>query len=42
MEFDARFEAGSLDEAYLDVTEYCMQHGLTGVDKDTSQLQTCW
>jgi DNA polymerase kappa len=30
MDFDANFEAGSLDEAYLDVTDYCRQHGMTG------------
>lgn len=30
VDFDADFEAGSLDEAYLDVTDYCQQHGLTG------------
>ena len=29
--FDLDFEAGSLDEAYLDLTEYCKQHGMTGV-----------
>lgn len=28
--FDADFEAGSLDEAYLDLTEYCKQHSMTG------------
>jgi len=30
VDFDADFEAGSLDEAYLDVTDYCQQHGVTG------------
>ena len=30
VDFDANFEAGSLDEAYLDVTDYCQQHDLTG------------
>ena len=30
VDFDANFEAGLLDEAYLDVTDYCQQHGLTG------------
>ena len=29
-DFDPGFEAGSLDEAYLDITEYCQQHSLTG------------
>ena len=29
--FDPDFEAGSLDEAYLDLTDYCNQHGMTGV-----------
>ena len=30
-DFDPDFEAGSLDEAYLDITAYCEQHGMTGV-----------
>ena len=29
-DFDPDFEAGSLDEAYLDLTAYCEQHGMTG------------
>ena len=29
-EFDADMDAGSLDEAYLDVSDYCKTHGLTG------------
>ncbi len=29
-DFDADFEAGSLDEAHLDVTDYCAKHGMTG------------
>lgn len=29
-DYDPDFEAGSLDEAYLDVTDYCRQHGLIG------------
>ena len=29
-DFDPDFEAGSLDEAYLDITAYCEQHGMTG------------
>ena len=28
--FDPEFEAGSLDEAYLDISEHCRQHELTG------------
>lgn len=28
--FDGEFEAGSLDEAYLDATEYCKIHGVSG------------
>eukprot|EP00775_Hariotina_reticulata_P011310 gene11310-11460_t len=28
--YDPAFEAGSLDEAYLDVTEYCRKHAVTG------------
>ncbi len=39
VDFDARFEAGSLDEAYLDVTDYCKQHGLTGRHKVTYLVQ---
>lgn len=30
-DFDPDFEAGSLDEAYLDLTAYCEQHGMTGL-----------
>ena len=29
-DYDVDFEAGSLDEAYLDVTEYCKAHGVEG------------
>jgi DNA polymerase kappa len=29
-QYDPHFEAGSLDEAYLDVTDYCAAHGMTG------------
>lgn len=29
-DFDPDFEAGSLDEAYLDITAYCQQHDMTG------------
>lgn len=29
-DFDPDFEAGSLDEAYLDITAYCEQYGMTG------------
>lgn len=28
--YDPVFEAGSLDEAYLDVTDYCREQGVTG------------
>ena len=28
--FDPDFQAGSLDEAYMDVTDYCQQHGVSG------------
>ena len=41
VDYDARFEAGSLDEAYLDVTDYCRQHGLTGRHQDNGLMQTC-
>lgn len=29
-DYDPEFEAGSLDEAYLDVTDYCQMHSTTG------------
>ena len=29
-QYDPDFEAGSLDEAYLDVTDYCRAHETTG------------
>ena len=29
--YDPDFQAGSLDEAYMDVTDYCQQHGVSGV-----------
>lgn len=29
-DFDPDFSCGSLDEAYLDLTDYCAAHGLTG------------
>lgn len=29
-DFDPNFEAGSLDEAYLDITDYCQQHSRSG------------
>lgn len=28
-EYDARFESSSIDEAYLNITEYCTEHGMT-------------
>ncbi|KAL3138793.1 hypothetical protein ABBQ32_005635 [Trebouxia sp. C0010 RCD-2024] len=31
-DFDPDFEAGSLDEAYLDISAYCEQHGMTGAE----------
>ena len=31
VDYDPDFEAGSLDEAYLDVTDYCQMHTTTGV-----------
>ena len=46
-DFDPDFEAGSLDEAYLDITAYCEQHGMTGtliviaVDYGTSSCNWC-
>ena len=29
--YDPDFQAGSLDEAYMDVTDYCQQHGVSGL-----------
>ena len=29
-EFDPDMEAGSLDEAFLDITSYCVLHNMTG------------
>ena len=29
-EYDPDMEAGSLDEAFLDITAYCARHGMTG------------
>ena len=29
-DYDPEFEAGSLDEAYLDVTDYCQMHSTSG------------
>lgn len=30
-DYDPDMQAGSLDEAYLDVTAYCAEHGMSGV-----------
>jgi len=30
VDYDPDFEAGSLDEGYLDVTDYCHMHSTTG------------
>lgn len=30
VDFDPDFEAGSLDEAFLDITDYCRLHSTTG------------
>ena len=29
VDYDPDFEAGSLDEAYLDITDYCQMHSTT-------------
>jgi DNA polymerase kappa len=29
-DFDPDMEAGSLDEAFLDITSYCAMHNMTG------------
>ncbi|KAI0006313.1 impB/mucB/samB family protein [Xylariaceae sp. FL0662B] len=31
-EYDPRFESASIDEAYLNITEYCLEHNLTPED----------
>lgn len=31
-EYDPRFESASIDEAYLNVTEYCQEHGMSPAD----------
>lgn len=31
-EYDARFESASIDEAYLNITEYCTEHAMTPED----------
>ncbi|KAK0610409.1 hypothetical protein B0T17DRAFT_500493 [Bombardia bombarda] len=31
-EYDPRFESASIDEAYLNITEYCSQHGMSPAD----------
>lgn len=36
--YDPRFQAASLDEAYLNITEYCKEHNLTP-DEAVSQLR---
>ena len=33
-DFDPDMDAGSLDEAYLDVTDYCKEHDMTGTAHD--------
>ena len=33
VDYDPDFEAGSLDEAYLDVTDYCQMQSTTGADR---------
>ena len=38
-DYDAEFSAGSLDEAHMDVTDYCLQHGLTGAQPSTCRRQ---
>lgn len=38
-EYDPDFEAASLDEAYLDITPYCQQHGMTGTGLVSSTRQ---
>jgi DNA polymerase kappa len=41
--YDPVFEAGSLDEAYLDVTDYCREQGVTGAQVGGGGLHmVCW
>ncbi|KAL8637632.1 MAG: hypothetical protein Q9228_005117 [Teloschistes exilis] len=37
-EYDARFQSASMDEAYLNITQYCEAHGM-GPDDAASQLR---
>lgn len=38
-EYDPRFESASIDEAYLNITEYCREHGLSPEDA-VAQMRT--
>ena len=35
-EYDPDMEAASMDEAYLDVTDYCTSHDMPGISADTA------
>ena len=39
--FDPDFEACSLDEACLDITDYCAAHGMTGAHLCNPTPQAC-
>lgn len=39
--YDPHFEAGSLDEAYLDVTGFCSAHGMSGAQARAARLDGC-
>jgi DNA polymerase kappa len=38
-EYDPRFESASIDEAYLNVTQYCVEHGLSPEDAVSQMRQ---
>lgn len=41
-DFDPNFEAGSLDEAYLDITDYCHVHNMTSHQVSTLHNKCTW
>jgi len=38
-EYDTRFESASIDEAYLNITHYCAEHGLSPADAVSQMRQ---
>ena len=39
VEYDSRFESASIDEAYLNITEYCQNHDI-GAEDAVQQMET--